>query len=145
MIPALVPGVVPRSQVVLAALPVLADESVVPDPVTDLWLLAAARLDGSGRFRARALLQALDWVPGQRLKLRQAPTILFVHADPVGAGMVTTRGLLALPVATRRWLGVEVGAMVVAVAVPTRGLMVVAAPDRLISLLLEGSGVGDVC
>ncbi|KAA8887721.1 hypothetical protein F3087_18925 [Nocardia colli] len=41
--------------------------------------------------------------------------------------------------ATRRWLGVRVGAMVVAVAVPTHGLMVIAAPDRLISLLLQGS------
>jgi len=117
----------------------------MPDPVTDRCLLAAARLDGSGRFRARALLQALDWVPGQRLELRHAPTILIVHADPVGAGAVTTRGLLALPVATRRWLGAELGTMVVAVAIPTRGLMVIAAPDRLISLLLKGSGVGDVC
>jgi hypothetical protein len=46
------------------------------------------------------LLQALDWVPGQRLELRYAPTILIVHADPVGAWALTTRGLLALPVAT---------------------------------------------
>ncbi|ATL66318.1 hypothetical protein [Nocardia terpenica] len=115
------------------------------DPGTDHCLLAAARLDGSGRFRARPLLQGLGWLPGTRLELRQAAATLIIQADPGGATAVTARGMLALPVAARRWLGVETGAVVVAIAVPPRGLVLVAAPDRLIAVLLEGLGDDHVC
>lgn len=142
VIPALVPGVMPRSPVVSPALPVLARESAGPVPDTDHCLPAVARLDGSGRFRVRPLLLALGWPPGTRLQLRQAATRLIVRADPSGGTAVTSRGLLALPVAARRWLGVDVGSVVVAIAVPVRGLMIVAAPDRLIAVLVGGSEAG---
>ncbi|WP_282776471.1 MULTISPECIES: hypothetical protein [unclassified Nocardia] len=145
VIPAVTLGVLPHTSVVFAALPALAPESARLDPGTDQFLLAAARLDGSGRFRAQALLRALGWPPSTRLELRQTATTVTIHADPAGSAMVTARGLLALPVATRRWLGVEAAALVVVIALPAPGLMILAAPDRLVAALLQCSGAGHVC
>ncbi len=143
VIPAVTLGAVPHTPVTLAALPALAPEPARPN--TDEFLLAAARLDGSGRFRAQALLRALGWPPSTRLELRQAATTVIIHADPAGRTMVTARGLVALPVATRRWLGIETAALVVVIALPARGLMILTAPHRLIAVLLQSSGVGHVC
>ncbi len=56
--------------------------------------------------------------------------------DRAGVRAVTARGVLALPVAVRRFTGLDDGP-VVAVAVPARELMFVVPVGALVSALIE--------
>ncbi|KZM72711.1 hypothetical protein [Nocardia terpenica] len=98
--------------------------------------MAVSRLDRSGRFRAHRLLRALGWSPGQRLRLRVDGSMTVIVPDRAGVRAVTARGVLALPVAVRRFTGLDDGP-VVAVAVPARELMFVVPVGALVSALIE--------
>ncbi len=79
-------------------------------------LVAAAKVDHSGRVGDRVLLDALGWRPGDRHGVRLIRHGVELYRSPSGRFRVDARGNVFLAAATRNLLGVRSGDRVVLVA-----------------------------
>jgi hypothetical protein len=90
-----------------------------------------AVVDCHGRVADRSLLRALGWDAQTRLDIREQGGLLLVLANPQGVFSLTRQGHLRLPIAARRWCGMEAGDRVFLVADPDEGRLVVHPPAAL--------------
>ena len=95
-------------------------------------------LDRGGRIADRAVIEALGWAPGTRLRLDVARTHLTLRAVFDGTLAVKAHRYLWLPAATRHRLGLRPGDPVLLAAEPERQTMVVYPPGALDELLTHG-------
>ncbi|MFC5236002.1 hypothetical protein [Pseudonocardia zijingensis] len=94
-----------------------------------------ARIDRSGRFHERRLLQALSWLPGQQLALDVIHGLIVVRPSSTGPHVLDHRGALHLPAAARNMCGINPGLPVVlAASVPEQ--TVVIHPEKVVARLL---------
>lgn len=84
------------------------------------------------------MLAALGWRPGHRVDIDVVDHVVVVIAS-AGSGqhMVTTRGELALPAATRQFCGIACGSPVVLAAYPPIGLVAVHPANTVARLLRD--------
>jgi hypothetical protein len=137
LIGALVPPVVRRSAppvpLVAAMLPALG----LPTADAGFLLLDVSRLDGSGRFCARGLLQALGWGPGHRVDLAVVGDAVVIGGSATGRQAVGCRGELAVPAAARSLSGLAGDTRVVLVAAVGQDVLVVHPQATVLRLLAD--------
>ena len=92
-------------------------------------------LDRGGRIADRAVINALDWIPGTRLHFNAARTHLTLRAATDGALTVKDQRHLWLPAATRQRLGLRTGDRVLLAAEPERQTLVIYPPAALDQVL----------
>ncbi|GAA4855413.1 hypothetical protein GCM10025787_44300 [Saccharopolyspora rosea] len=100
-------------------------------------LYRIAAVDERGRIAEGRIVGARGWSPGQRLRLEPlSNTTVAVLADPGGLFTLTRRGHVPLPIAVRRWCGLQPGDRVLLAAAPEKQLLVVhtmAALDAMVA------------
>lgn len=104
-------------------------------PDHETLLLDVARLDASGRFTSRPLLQALGWTPGHRIGLQVRADAVVLTADAAGPLHIGSRGELAIPSPARTMAGLNHDRSVVLLAIPARSTLIVH-PLHLVTALL---------
>jgi hypothetical protein len=100
-------------------------------------------LDRGGRIADRAVIEALDWAPGTRLRLDVAHTHLTLRAVPDGPLAVKDHRYLWLPATSRQRLGLRPGDRVLLAAEPERQTLVVYPPAALDELLGHGRSAAE--
>ncbi|WP_143162733.1 hypothetical protein [Couchioplanes caeruleus] len=110
-------------------------------PACGQWARGVAsrhgHLDASGRFYARALLQALERAPGQRIDLAVVADAVVIGSSATGRQAVGVRGEVAVPAPTRSLLGLESDHRVILAAAPELGVLVVHPHATIAQLLTE--------
>ncbi|MGW0894305.1 hypothetical protein [Saccharopolyspora sp. NPDC002578] len=138
-----VPAVVPRrwagsdhaGRVSAQVLPV-PDLAAVRSGSPTVYRIAA--VDERGRIAERAVIQALGWSPGQRVRFDLlSATALVVRPEAAGLFGLTRRGHIPLPVPVRRWCGVQAGDRVLLAASVQRGLLAIYTMSALESMINE--------
>jgi bifunctional DNA-binding transcriptional regulator/antitoxin component of YhaV-PrlF toxin-antitoxin module len=109
----------------------------LPTADAGFLLLDMSRLDASGRFCARALLQALGWGPGHRVDLAVAGDAVVIGGSVTGRQTVGSRGELAVPAAARSLTGLAGDARVVLVAAVDQDVLVVHPHATVLQLLAD--------
>ncbi|MGY5311777.1 hypothetical protein [Nocardia gipuzkoensis] len=85
-----------------------------------------------GRIHDRAVLTALDWSPGTRLRTRSTTTaLLVVVPDRHGAAEVMAPGYFRVRVRRRREIALHVGDKVLLVGYPRHQLLAIHPPSSL--------------
>ncbi|MGH3624815.1 MAG: AbrB/MazE/SpoVT family DNA-binding domain-containing protein [Sciscionella sp.] len=105
-----------------AALP-LSAFAVQPRTRSTVYGLAA--VDNRGRIAERAVLRAMGWSAGMRLRWHERGGLVVVVADPRGGVAVTRQGHLQLPAAAQRACAVAAGDRVLVAAEPGEGVLIV--------------------
>jgi bifunctional DNA-binding transcriptional regulator/antitoxin component of YhaV-PrlF toxin-antitoxin module len=134
LIGAVVPAPAPRPRPRPAPTPALPARRLPTGPDTPVFDIA--RLDASGRLSARRLLAALGWRPGHRVDIDVVDHVLVIASAGSGQHVVTARGELALPAATRQFCGIACGPVVLA-AYPSMGTVTVHQADTVAGLLRD--------
>jgi hypothetical protein len=101
------------------------------------FLPGMPRLDASGRFCARGLLQALGWGPGHRVDLAVVGDAVVIAGSITGRQAVGGRGELAVPAAARSLTGLAGDARVVLVAAVEQNVLVVHPQAIIVGLLAD--------
>lgn len=84
-----------------------------------------AAVDHRGRMAEASLMRLLGWGPGEQVEVVEKSGIVLVHRHPRGSSSLTRRGHVQLPLATRRWCGVDAGDRLLLAAVPDFGVLLV--------------------
>jgi bifunctional DNA-binding transcriptional regulator/antitoxin component of YhaV-PrlF toxin-antitoxin module len=99
----------------------------------------------NGRLADSKILDALGWVSGVRLDVRQSTNLILVVTDEQGVLIINKLGRLHLPAVARNWCRLNAGDRLLLAAYPQGGLVVVHAPaapdevvDRVYAEALEG-------
>lgn len=71
------------------------------------------------------VINALGWVPGTRLDIRECGGLVLVTASRHGVFALSGQGYLRLPATVRHWCGLVLGDRVVLYADPAGGRLVV--------------------
>ncbi|WP_243794969.1 AbrB/MazE/SpoVT family DNA-binding domain-containing protein [Saccharopolyspora gloriosae] len=112
------------------------DLAAVPNGSSAVYRIAA--VDERGRIAERAVIQALGWSAGQRVRFDLlSATALVVRPETAGLFGLTRRGHIPLPVPVRRWCGVQAGDRVLLAASVQRGLLAVYTMAALESMINE--------
>lgn len=90
-----------------------------------------AAVDSRGRVADQAVIRALGWAPGDRLDMREANSLLVIHADPHGLFAITSQGHLRLPADARHCAQLTPGDRVLLVADLAGRRLVVHPPTAL--------------
>ncbi|MBB5069979.1 hypothetical protein BJ969_003067 [Saccharopolyspora gloriosae] len=138
-----VPAVVPRQWTgsdhagpVSAQLLPVPDLAAVHSGPSTVYRIAA--VDERGRIAERAVVQALEWGPGQRVRFDLlSATALVLRPEPTGLFGLTRRGHIPLPVPVRRWCRVQAGDRVLLAASAQRGLLAIYTMAALESMINE--------
>lgn len=111
------------------ALPALSRASEPPRPIPlshlprlpreTSMLYTIGRVDPSGRITNRAVTDAVQWQPGDRLAMTLTPSAVVFCPDPDGLLRVPRRPCIAIPVTARRLLSIT----------PRDELLLAAAPE----------------
>jgi hypothetical protein len=80
-----------------------------------------ATVDCNGRVAETAVINALGWVPGTRLDIRESGGLVLVTASRQGVFSMTGQGYLRLPATVRHWCGLVPGDRVMLAADPADG------------------------
>lgn len=104
-----------------------------PLPVAEVASLSAdssmrygmARVDHSGRFTERGIVDALGWTVGQRLRVDVVTPVVVLRADPSGDSVVCRKVSVALPSRVRLRCGIQSGDRVLLAAAVDLGVLVV--------------------
>jgi hypothetical protein len=89
-----------------------------------------------GRIACGAVFEVLGWEPLARVAVSERAGLVVVTADSDGATRITPEGHLRVPLAIRRWCGLDAGSRVLLVADPAVPRLVVhsvAALDALVA------------
>ncbi len=142
-VPPLIPKVVPGGGV--GAGPVGRGRRPLPVPALDSGssraadtVYALSAVDKSGRVADRSIVQALGWMPGTRLDIREQAGIIVACAASDGVHYIGDRGHLHLPLAVRRWCRITAGDRVLLAADRVTGVLV-AHPLAVLDRLLAGA------
>jgi hypothetical protein len=99
----------------------------------------------NGRLADSKISDALGWVSGVRLDVRQSTNLILVVTDEQGVFIINKLGRLHLPAVARNWCRLNAGDRLLLAAYPQGGLVVVHAPaapdevvDRVYAEALEG-------
>ncbi|MEV4644382.1 AbrB/MazE/SpoVT family DNA-binding domain-containing protein [Saccharopolyspora sp. NPDC049357] len=94
-------------------------------PSTTSMVYRTASVDPQGRVADSSIVNALGWQAGRRLRLEVlSNTTVTIQADPDGLFTLARRAHLPLPVAVRRWCGLNPGDRVL-LAAPDPGLLLI--------------------
>ena len=99
-------------------------------------------LDRGGRIADRAVIEAMAWTPGTRLRVDASRTHLTLRAAIDGTSAVSEHRYLWLPAPARHRLGLRPGDRVLLAAHPQRQTLVVYPPAALDELLAHSCAVG---
>ncbi|MGW0891560.1 hypothetical protein [Saccharopolyspora sp. NPDC002578] len=138
-----VPAVVPRrwagsDHVERVSAPVLPVPELAAVRSGSSGVYRIAAVDERGRIADRAVVQALGWSAGQRVRFDLlSATALLVRPEAAGLFGLTRRGHIPLPVPVRRWCGVQAGDRVLLAASVQRGLLAVYTMAALESMINE--------
>ena len=102
-----------------------------------VYVYGLAALDDRGRLADRAIMRVLGWSAGLRLDIREAGSVLVVHACPDGEFQVTGQGHLRLPVLIRHRCALEPGDRVLLAADPGQRQLVIYPPAVLDDLTAQ--------
>jgi len=144
LIGALIPPVVRRSAPPVPLVAPMLPAFGLPTAVAGSLLLDVSRLDASGRFCARGLLQTLGWGPGHRVDLAVVGDAVVIGGSVTGRQAVGCRGELAVPAAARSLSGLAGDARVVLVAAVDQDVLVVH-PHATVLRLLAGHYAQQAC
>ncbi|MET8042446.1 hypothetical protein ABZ388_15565 [Micromonospora parva] len=134
LVEALVPTPLPVASPEPAPLPTL------PAPAArtgDGVLFDVARPDAAGRVTARALLRALDWIPGLTLHVDVVTGAILITPAVDGAHVVGARKELPLPAAARHLCGIATGEPVLLAALPRQNRIVVHPSNTITAVLAD--------
>jgi hypothetical protein len=115
------PTPVPAPLPVLPSLPVSLDGLVID----------MASPDTSGRISARRALTALNWASGHRVDVAVVAGLLVIGSAADGQYVVAPRGMIKLPAAARRLVGIAPGDAVLLAACPTADVLVAHPPGMV--------------
>jgi hypothetical protein len=96
-----------------------------------------ATIDCNGRVAETVVINALGWVPGTRLDIRESGGLVLVTASRHGVFAMTGQGYLRLPATVRHWCGLVPGDRVMLAADPADGLLVVHPPAALDAMITQ--------
>jgi hypothetical protein len=96
-----------------------------------------ATIDCNGRVAETAVINALGWVPGTRLDIRETGGLVLVIASRHGAFSLAGQGYLRLPATVRHWCGLVPGDRVLLAAEPGQGRLVVHPPAALDAMITQ--------
>jgi hypothetical protein len=96
-----------------------------------------ATIDCNGRVAETAVINALGWVPGTRLDIRENSGLVLVTASRHGVFSLAGQGYLRLPATVRHWCGLVPGDWVLLAADPADGLLVVHPPTALDAMITQ--------
>lgn len=139
----------PQEQLIGALVPAFAERHTEParlpglpaprpaSPTGTDPVVGMARIDRTGRVRERSVFDALDWRPGQRLRLDTLDEVIVLVADPVGHHRVDKRGAITLPAAARQMCDIERGPALVLTGIPLEQRLFVHSATILTRLLAD--------
>ena len=85
-----------------------------------------AVVNDRGRIATGTVFEVLGWGPGTAVTVGERAGLVVVTADPgAGAIRITPQGHLRVPLAIRRWCGLDAGSRVLLVADPAGPRLVV--------------------
>jgi hypothetical protein len=96
-----------------------------------------ATVDCNGRVADTTVMNALGWVPGTRLDIRESAGLVLVVASRQGVFSLTGKGYLRLPATVRHWCGLVPGDRVLLAADPSQGRLVVHPPTALDDMISQ--------
>jgi len=96
-----------------------------------------ATIDCNGRVAETTVINALGWVPGTRLDIRESAGLVLVAASPQGVFSTTGQGHLRLPATVRHWCGLVAGDRVLLAAEPAQARLVVHPPTALDDMISQ--------
>jgi hypothetical protein len=96
-----------------------------------------ATIDCNGRVAETAVINALGWVPGTRLDIRESGGLVLVTGSRQGVFSMTGQGYLRVPATVRHWCGLRPGDRVLLAAEPGQGLLVVHPPMALDDMITQ--------
>jgi hypothetical protein len=116
-----------------------------PLPVGDLHRLprdssivyAISRVDASGRVASRHMISALGWEQGRKFEYTIARRAIVLRASSAGPFTVPQRPYIVLPLAARRFSGIDPGDQVLVAAAPEHGIVIVHTLSALDDMLAE--------
>ncbi|MGH3731712.1 MAG: AbrB/MazE/SpoVT family DNA-binding domain-containing protein [Micromonosporaceae bacterium] len=101
-------------------------------------------MDANGRVADRSVVNALGWLPGERLAFEECGGLLLITADQRGLLSVSGQGYLRLSAGVRRWRGLVVGERVLLAAFRERALLVLCPAAVVEAMITRSLQAGDI-